>query len=132
MSAFANYTLQSVTLGHGEYEGKRVKAIPEHFWSGGLSFGTQAGFTASLALTAARGIWLDDANTVALPGYTRVDAKAAYPVGRLRLSLAVFNLLDREYSTTGFPDPSGTGAVYVYPAARRALEIGVGIDGSGR
>lgn len=125
VGVFANYTLQSVTLRNGEYEGNRVKAIPEHFWSGGVSAGAPTGLAGSIVLSAARGIWLDDANTVELPGYTRLDGRASYPLGGLRLSLEVFNLLDRAYSTTGFPDPAGTGAIYYYPAAGRTLQIGL-------
>ncbi|CAN5248954.1 hypothetical protein BH20GEM2_BH20GEM2_03030 [soil metagenome] len=41
------------------------------------------------------------------------------------LSLEVFNLLDREYSTTGFPDPAGSGVVYYDPAAGRTLQAGL-------
>ena len=83
------------------------------------------GLAASAIVTDVSRIHLDDANTLALPDYTRVDARLSYPIGRARLSLEVRNLLDAEYSTTGFPDPSGSGAVYYYPAAGRTLEVGV-------
>jgi outer membrane receptor protein involved in Fe transport len=78
-----------------------------------------------VAAHSAWGVWLDDANTSDLPGYTRVDARAAYGLGRVRLEAQVFNLLDRSYSTTGYPDPAGSGELYYYPAAGRVLQLGV-------
>lgn len=124
-TAFLNYTLQSVTSRSGESAGKQLKAIPRHFFSGGISAAHTLGLAGSLTATAARGIYLDDANTLELPGFTRWDARLSYPLRGVRLSLDVFNLLDREYSTTGFPDPAGSGVVYYYPAAGRVLQVGL-------
>lgn len=104
-----------------ELDGRRVLTSVQAEQAG------STGLAGSLVLAAARGIWLDAANTVKLPGYTRIDGRASYPLGGLRLSLEVFNLLDRAYSTTGFPDPAGTGAIYYYPAAGRTLQIALSI-----
>jgi outer membrane receptor protein involved in Fe transport len=71
------------------------------------------------------GIFLDDANSEELPAYTRVDLRLAYPIAGVSLHLGVRNLLDSEYSTTGFPDPSGFGGMYYRPAAGRTLEVGL-------
>lgn len=124
-SAFVNYTLQSVTSHFGEFEGNALKAIPRHFVSAGMNAAHPSGLAGSLLVSGAREIYLDDANTLELPGYTRMDARLSYPVRGVRLSVEVFNLLDREYSTTGFPDPAGTGVVYYYPAAGRVVQIGL-------
>lgn len=72
-----------------------------------------------------RNIFLDDANTIELPAYTRMDARLAYELRGVRLFLDVRNLFAAHYSTTGFPDPSGSGAIYYYPAAGRSFEIGI-------
>ncbi len=64
-----------------------------------------------------------------LPGYTRIDAELWYPVRGVRLTAEVFNVPGREYSTTGFPDPTGTGTIYYYPAAGRLLQIGLSTGG---
>lgn len=130
-TVFANYTLQDVVSRQGAFAGKNLKAIPRHVLSGGVSAAHGSGLAGSLLATSAQGIWLDDANTLELPGYTRVDARLSYPIlsagrmGPLRLSLNVINLFDRAYSTTGFPDPAGTGVVYYYPAAGRVFEVGL-------
>ncbi|MEW5926098.1 MAG: TonB-dependent receptor [Gemmatimonadota bacterium] len=129
VGAYANHTLQSVTFRNGAHEGNRLKAIPKHALGAGVQAGGPSGLSASLSVQSAWGIHLDDTNTLGLPGYTRVDARAAYPVGPVRLIAEVFNLLDREYSTTGFPDPAGSGVVYLYPAAGRALQLGLSVGG---
>jgi iron complex outermembrane receptor protein len=124
-SLFGAYTLQDVTSRSGENAGNALKAIPRHFLSAGVDAGRADGPVASLSLSRAWGIWLDDANTVRLPGFTRVDGRVSYPLGRVRVFVDGFNLLDRAYATTGFLDPAGTSTAYYYPAARRTVQIGL-------
>lgn len=125
VSAFAGYTLQSVTSRAGEHAGKFVKAVPRHFFSGDVRARHRLGLEASVGVLHADGIYLDDANSLELPGFTRVDARATLPLRRIQITAQVFNLFDREYSTTGYPDPSGSGASYYYPAAGRVLQVGL-------
>ena len=70
-------------------------------------------------------IRLDDANTRPLKAWTRLDGRASYPVAGVRLTLDVRNLLDRAYSTTGYPDPAGSGTLLLYPAAGRVVTVGL-------
>jgi outer membrane receptor protein involved in Fe transport len=86
------------------------------------------GLAGSLVANGARGIWLDDTNQLELPGFARLDGRLSYPLGRVRLELEVFNVLDSEYSTTGYPDPAGTGTVYYYPAAGRVVQAGLSVS----
>jgi iron complex outermembrane receptor protein len=125
IGAWGNYTLQSVTFRNGDHQGNALKAIPRHSLGTGLRMGSRSGLAGSVAAKSAWGIYLDDANTVRLPGYTRLDARLSYPIAGVRLDVEVFNLLDREYSTTGYPDPAGSDLVYYYPAAGRMLQLGV-------
>jgi outer membrane receptor protein involved in Fe transport len=69
-------------------------------------------------------VFLDDANTLSLPDWTRIDARIAYRWRQLQLSVDALNLFDREYNTTGFPDAGGAG-VYYYPAAGRTVQVGL-------
>lgn len=124
-SVFGAYTLQDVTSRSGDNAGNALKAIPRHFLSAGVDAGHADGPAASLSVSRAWGIWLDDANTVRLPGFTRVDGRVSYPVGHLRVFVDGFNLLDRSYATTGFLDPAGTGTAFYFPAARRTIQVGV-------
>lgn len=125
VSAFAGYTLQSVTARAGEHIGRFVKAVPRHVFSGDVRARHRLGLEGSVGVLHADGIYLDDANSLELPAFTRVDARAALPLGRMQLAAQVFNVFDSEYSTTGYPDPSGSGAVYYYPAAGRVLQVGL-------
>jgi outer membrane receptor protein involved in Fe transport len=124
-SAFLNYTQQRVTQRAGEHTGSRLKAIPLHSLSAGVDASVVGRLRTGLVVSHARDIFLDDANTLTLPPYTRVDAAVSYPVASVRLFLDVRNVLDARYSTTGFPDPSGSDVVFYHPAAGRTIEVGV-------
>jgi len=69
---------------------------------------------------------LDQSPLPEVPAYTRADVRLSSTVGSLRFNCDLINALDRKLISTGFPDPSGTDAAYYYPAARRALQIGIG------
>jgi len=127
-SAFAFYTLQAPTSRTGDNAGKRLKAIPRHTVTSGLSIlpiQRRPRVQTSLALTHVRGIYLDDANTRTLPGYTRVDAQVSVGSGRLEIHFDIRNLLNKKYSTSGFLDPAGSGEAYLYPAAERVFTVGL-------
>jgi outer membrane receptor protein involved in Fe transport len=124
-SLFANYTLQAALSQSGDDIGKYLKAIPRHTLSGGAGITLFSRLDASAMVTTIGGAYLDDANTVALPAFTRVDARTSYPVGAVHLVVEARNLFDARYSTTGYLDPSGSGAAYFYPAAGRTLSVGL-------
>ena len=124
-SAFATYTLQDATSRSGDFSGKRLKAIPRHTRAAGISVRSTTGVEASLSSTNVSGIFLDDDNAVTLPDYTRFDARLSFPLGARRLFLDIRNVFDARYSSSGFLDPAGSGERYLYPAARRVIEVGV-------
>lgn len=123
--AFANYTLQSAESRFGANRGNALKAIPRHTLAGGVDAPLAYGATAGVTVTDVRGVWVDDANTLRLPAWTRVDARFTVPVRGVRVWAEAFNLLDRAYSTTGFQDSVDPTVVYYFPAAGRTLQIGV-------
>ena len=123
LGGFVNYTLQAVTSQSGDDAGKYLKAIPRHFVVAGGSARHKA-LTATLSATTARKTWLDDANTLELPDWTRWDARVTYDWRGAQVFADVLNIADAEYSTTGFPDAAG-GAVYYHPAAGRTLQLGL-------
>jgi outer membrane receptor protein involved in Fe transport len=125
-SAFANYTQQDATSRFGENSGRFLKAVPRRVLAAGLARTPADGLALAATATSVRDVFLDDANERRLDPYTRLDARASYPLPRgPRLSLNVQNLLGREYSTTGFPDPAGSGTMYLYPAAGRVVTVGL-------
>ncbi|MDB4951150.1 MAG: hypothetical protein JWM27_3799 [Gemmatimonadetes bacterium] len=124
-SFFAAYTLQAVTSRAGENRGRALKAIPRHFLSAGADGALLRRLDAGISASRAWGIWVDDANTVRLPAFTRVDGRLAYPVRGLRVTVDAYNLFDRKYSTTGFMDAAGSGTVYYFPASGRTIQVGI-------
>jgi iron complex outermembrane recepter protein len=120
---FANYTHQAAESRTGDNAGLQLKSIPKNLYVVGASTRLKGGVRGSVVMRAARDIYLDDANTVSLPNYAVVDAKVAWRIRSVDIAVEGLNLLDEAYSSTGFPDPAGSGVVYVYPAAERAVRI---------
>jgi outer membrane receptor protein involved in Fe transport len=131
---FGTYTYTEATVENGDFAGSFLKAIPRDVWAAGTS-ASRGAWSGSLIARGAGRIWLDDANTIPLDGWTAVDAKLAVrlplPGPAATLTAEAFNLLDADYSTTGFPDASGTPGpdggplVYYSPAAGRQLRLGL-------
>ncbi len=124
-SVFTSYTLQAATSRAGANAGKALKAVPRQAVSAGVSFSPEALPELHVTSTHARDIYLDDANSVRLPSWTRVDVQVTQRIGPLALMLQLRNVLGARHSTTGFLDPSGTGQVYYHPAAGRTLQLGL-------
>jgi len=124
-SAFASFTRQDATSRLGDNAGKQLKAVPRDAFALGLTHAPAHGLGLAVTSTTVRHTWLDDANERPLAPYTRVDLRASYPVAGVRLTADVRNLFDRSYSTTGFPDPAGSGTMLLYPAAGRVVTVGL-------
>ena len=128
VSVFANYAYQGVTFDFGDNDGNFLKAIPRDVVAGGLQWNDESGLGAGLFMSGARRMFVDDTNTIELPNYVTLDAKVSYRIGQLSVTGEVFNLFDKEYSTTAFPDPAGSDVVFFYPAAGRSARIGASVD----
>lgn len=129
VSLFVNYTHQAVTLEKGTFSGNYVKAIPRNAFNGGISLGHSSGLSGSLLMIGAYDVYLDDANTIPLSGYTRFDLRFGYAFGKFVVTADILNLLDEEYITTGYPDPTGqTDQVFYYPASERTFRLGLTVS----
>ncbi|HWK88404.1 MAG TPA: TonB-dependent receptor, partial [Longimicrobium sp.] len=122
---FAAASAQRAEQRRGEHRGRALKAIPGHALAAGVEAPLPADAALALTVTAAGRAWLDDANTRRLPGWTRLDARLTAPVGGVRVWVEGFNLLGREYSTTGYPDGADPSVVYYFPAPGRMLQVGL-------
>ncbi|NNE34977.1 MAG: TonB-dependent receptor, partial [Rhodothermales bacterium] len=110
----------------GDNSGNYVKAIPRDVITGALSFNFHP-FSAGITVQSSQRIFLDDANSIRLPGYTTTAVHMAYDFGRFGLAIDVFNLLDARFSSTGFPDPGGSNQVFLYPYADRQARVVVDV-----
>ena len=123
--AFANYARQQVVAMNGQFEGKQLKAIPRDIASAGATFTFWRELTAGVVASSLSGAFVDDENLVPLSGFTRLDSRVGIPFGPARLTIDLQNALNRQYDVTAFPDPGGSAAIYRYPAAGRALIVGL-------
>ena len=124
----ANYTYQRVTYEEGDYTGNFVKGVPRDYLNAGFTAELPLGISLGAVLHQTARMYLDDANTLPLDDYTTVDVVVSYPWRQLTAKVEAMNLLDSQYNTTGFPDPSGaaeSGVVFLYPGAGRALRLGL-------
>lgn len=123
--AFADFTSQRVAAANGPSDGKQLKAIPRRIAAAGVNANVWRGLTASVVASSLGGAFVDDQNLVGLDGYTRIDSRVGIPIGRARLTIDLFNVFNRRYDATAFPDPGGSGATYRYPAAGRVWIVGL-------
>jgi outer membrane receptor protein involved in Fe transport len=128
-AAFASASVQHAEQRHGENRGRALKAIPGHTVTSGVDAPLPAGATLAVMVTGAGRAWLNDANTLRLPGWTRVDARVTAPLRRVRVWVEAFNLLGRRYNVTGYPDSADPSVVYYHPAAGRMLQVGLSTGG---
>jgi outer membrane receptor protein involved in Fe transport len=125
LSGFVNLALQRVTSRAGADSGKQLKAIPRQVLAAGVTRASATGLSASLSVSDVGDTFLDDANTLTLPGHKQVDARLSYPLGHTRVSVDARNLFGTRFNSTGFPDPAGSPLIYYYPAAGRVLTVGL-------
>jgi outer membrane receptor protein involved in Fe transport len=124
-AAHATFSAQRAEQRRGEHRGRALKAIARHALSAGVDAPLPADATLGLTVTGAGGAWLDNANTLRLPGWTRVDARMTVPVRGVRVWVDAFNLLGCTYSVTGYPDSADPSVIYYHPAAGRTLQVGL-------
>ena len=125
VSAFAHLTSQSAVSRSGENNERQLKGIPRQAWTAGVGRSDANGLSAMLSATVIGDSFLDDGNTATIAGYARFDVRVAVPMRFVRLTVDIRNLFDRSYNSTGYPDPGGSAERFFYPAAGRALSIGV-------
>jgi len=141
---YLDYTVDSVHYGApgriADYSGNRVVGVPDWFWSAQLAWAPPAaarlGLEGRLGAQGTSRYWADDANRIAVPGYTTTSATLALgaAAGRRRLAtlrafVTVENLLDRRFIGSAFLNPdvvNGVPLVYE-PGAPQAVIVGASV-----
>lgn len=138
---YLQYMVDSVHYGvpgaTADYAGNEVAGIPDKFNGVSIAHDIPLGVTLNARLDA-RGVgdyFLDDANTVSVPGYHTVDLTLALrPVGlrgaaTLSGFVTVSNLLDRRFIGSAFTNPDVVnGAPVAYePGTPRSLIVSLSI-----
>lgn len=125
LMGFASYTWSSVKFTSGPNDGNYLKAIPRNVFVVGASYEHASGLGASMTWNFVNDMFLDNANTATLPNYNFGKLKISYFVSPLTFSLAVDNVLDSRFSSTGY---LLYGSTFLSPASGRSLRGGLTVD----
>jgi len=126
LTAIANGTLSPTTLREGPLDGNQINAVPKGSAVGRLQWAGPSwiGLDAGVRWVAKQ--FLDKENQHPLGEYTTVDVGATFRASRARVNVRVLNLLDREYSDTGFM--GALGEERLIPAAERSLVVALSVQ----
>lgn len=124
-----NATVQETEITNGVDVGNKVQRQPDHQIRLSPSYYLQFdGFDATVygAVSRIGDRYSNNANTVTLPGYTKVDMGVIVNVDQVNFQLAVDNLTDKEGLTEGDPrNPSAPNGRYILP---RSIKFSVGYN----
>ena len=122
----ASGTVSPTTLRGGALDGNQINAVPKGSAFGRLEWSPVKwlGMDAGVRWVAKQ--FLDKDNQHPLGEYATVDLGASFSAGRARLNLRLANLLDRQYSDTGFI--GALGEERLIPAAGRGATISLAVE----
>jgi len=120
-TALASGTVSPTTLREGPLDGNQINAVPKGSATGRLQWSGPSwiGLDAGVRWVAKQ--FLDKENLHPLGEYTTLDLGATLFAKRTRVNVRVLNLLDREYSDTGFI--GALGEERLVPAAGRSVVV---------
>ncbi|MGA2623340.1 MAG: TonB-dependent receptor [Bacteroidota bacterium] len=125
LTVFANYTWSSVKFTSGHNDGNFLKAIPRNVFVAGASYEHGSGIRASMTWNFVNDMFLDDGNTAMLPNYSFGKVKFSYSIAPFTFSLAVDNMLNSRFSSTGY---LLYDKIFLYPASERSFRGGLTVD----
>jgi len=123
LTAFGNYTYtRAVDDSDGAFKNKFLTNVPINKGTIGMSIYTDFGLKAYLASTWAGKAYIDSANVDVLGHYNTLDAKISYKYKWLEAFFAVYNMLNKEYNSSGYK----SGRInYFTPEPGRTFEVGI-------
>ena len=123
VTAFGNYTYtRAVDDSDGPFKNKFLTNVPINKGTVGVSVYTDFGLKAYLASTWVGTAYIDSANGDVLGHYNTLDAKISYKYKWFEVFFAVYNILDKEYNSSGYK----SGRInYFTPEPGRTFEGGI-------
>ena len=123
LTAFGNYTYtRAVDDGDGATKNKFLTNVPINKGTIGMNIYTDFGLKAYVASTWVGTAYIDSANVDVLGHYNTLDAKISYKYKWLEAFFAVYNMLDKEYNSSGYK----SGRInYFTPEPGRTFEVGI-------
>ena len=122
--SYFDFRFVSFTNAGVVYDANTIPGVPKHHWQSAVKFSNRLGFAIAEGEGATRAL-LDDANTLAAPGYAVANFRmgtAAFPrFPRVSASAGVQNLFDRHYAAS--IAVNAARGKFFEPAARRNLFV---------
>jgi outer membrane receptor protein involved in Fe transport len=125
VTAFLNYTLNSVKYTSGPDNGNQFKAIPLNVFAVGASYEYQHTVRLNLDWNIMNDTYLDDANSAHLNNIQYANMRVSYLISRYTIFADAQNLFNSQYNSTGY---ILYGETFLYPAAGRVLRGGLSVD----
>ena len=123
LTFFGNYTYsRAVDDSDGATKNKFLTNVPINKGTIGMNIYTNFGLKAYVASTWVGKAYIDSANVDVLGHYNTLDAKLSYKYKWLEAFFAVYNMLDKEYNSSGYKSGKTN---YFTPEPGRTFEVGV-------
>lgn len=127
LSMFGSATYSPTTIDGGDNDGNQINAVPREMVYGSLRWEGEPSWSLEAGLRWVGRQYLDKENTHPLADYHTVDMSGSVRLAGLTIALRVQNLLDAEYSDTGYLVDLGPGFVEerLYPVPGRSFGFSV-------
>ena len=125
-TVIANGAFTPTTIVDGDHDGNQINAVPRGTAYGALAFAAPRGFGIEGGVRYTGRQYLDEANEHALADFATLEVAGSAHVTRIRATLRVANLLDREYVDSGFI--GALGEERLLPAAGRSFSLALALD----
>jgi len=122
---FGNYTYVKAINENGDFKDKFLTNVPINKGSIGVNIYTDFGLKAYIASTWIGKAFIDSANDDKLGHYNTLDAKISYKYRWLEAFFSVYNILDKEYNSSGYKSGKTN---YFTPEPGRTFAFGVTAD----
>jgi iron complex outermembrane receptor protein len=130
LSLSGSYTYTDARFKTGTYNDQYIPMVPKHKANAGLHIQCSRTVAANflVSYTGKRYFINDQANAFSrLNGSVTLDANVSYSYKDINLTLALNNVLDRQYAEYGVLN-STTGAKNYYPSPGRNFSVKIGLD----
>lgn len=130
VSGVLSYTYAPTTIKGGDDDGNQINGVPRHTAYGGLALMGSATWSIDGGVRYVGPQFLEKANQHELPDFGTVDLGGSLRLKRVRAAVRIGNLLDREYSDSGYFVDLGPALQEerLYPAPGRSFTISLTAD----
>lgn len=119
------FNFMNVTFESGDFKGNRLKNIPKNNITNSVNLALNANANITFSHKFFNEVYLDDANTITLPGFHLFDSRLQLSYKQYLFDLSIFNLADKQYNSSGyvlFDAFANQNVQFLYPAQGRFIQ----------